>query len=178
MQLTTFKARLKPRYFVVSLAKNPPKTMVKMLMKAQKYMNAKNALATIKDVEKPGNKGRKEDDHRGQKKEHPDRRINDRGKRKDEKTPKMVKFTPLIMPIDKILAQVKDEHYLKWPRPLHSFPNVCDKNKYCRFHKDHGHYTKDCWDLKEQIEELIRKGKLRKCVKKGEPNRFRDGNKS
>ena len=36
VQLTTFKARLKSREFVVSLAKNPPKTMAKMLMKAQK----------------------------------------------------------------------------------------------------------------------------------------------
>ena len=34
MQLTTFKARLKSRDFVVLLAKNPPKTMAKMLMKA------------------------------------------------------------------------------------------------------------------------------------------------
>ena len=76
-------------------------------------MNAKDALATIKDVEKPGNKGRKEDDHRGQKRERLDRQINDKGKRKDKKTPKTVKFTPLIMPIEKILAQVKDEHYLK-----------------------------------------------------------------
>ena len=82
------------------------------------------------------------------------------GKRKDEKTPKTVKFTPLVMPIDKILAQIKDEHYPKWPGSLHSSPNVRDKNKYCRFHKDHGHYTEDCRDLKEQIEELIWKGKL------------------
>ena len=72
MQLATFKAKLKSRDFVVSLAKNPPKTMAKMLMKVQKYMNAKDALATIKDVEKPGNKGRKEDDHRGQKRERLD----------------------------------------------------------------------------------------------------------
>ena len=63
------------------------------------------------------------------------------------------------MPVDKILAQVKDEYYLKWPRLLHLSPNVHDK-KYFRFHKDHGHYTEDCRDLKEQIEELIRKGKL------------------
>ena len=34
VQLTTFKAGLKSRDFVVSLAKNPPKTMAKMLMKA------------------------------------------------------------------------------------------------------------------------------------------------
>ena len=82
------------------------------------------------------------------------------------------------MLVDKILAQIKDEHYLKWPRPLHSSPNVRDKKKYCRFHKDHGHYTEDFRDLKEQIEELIWKGKLHKFVKKGEFSRFRDGNKN
>ena len=64
---------------------------------------------------------------------------------KDEKAPWMVKFTPLVMPIDQILAHIKDEHYLKWPRPLHSSPNVRDKKK----------YTEDCRDLKKQIEELI-----------------------
>ena len=90
----------------------------------------------------------------------------------------MVKLTPLVMPVDKILMQIKDEHYLKWPRPLHSSPNIHNKNKYCRFHKDHGHYMKDCRDLKEQIEELIQKGKLQKYVKKGEYSKFRGGNKN
>ena len=149
VQLTTFKAGLKSREFVVSLAKNSPKMMTEMLLKAQKYMNTEDALATIKDVEKLGDKGRKEDNRRGQKREHPDHLINEGSKRKDEKTPRTVKFTPLIMPIDKILAQIKDEHYLKWPRPLHSSPNIYDKKKYCWFHKDHGHYTKDYRDLKE-----------------------------
>ena len=41
VQLTSFKAGLKSREFVVSLTKNPPKMMVKMLLKVQKYMNAK-----------------------------------------------------------------------------------------------------------------------------------------
>ena len=129
-------------------------------------------------MERPRDKGRKDDDHRGKKRERPDRQTNDGGKRKDERTPRTVKFTPLIMPVDKILTQIKDEHCLKWPRPLHSSPNVRDKNKYCRFHKDHGHYTKDCRDLKKQIEELIRKGKLQKYVKKGESNKFSNDNKS
>ena len=65
VQLTTFKARLKSRDFVVSLVKNPPKTMAEMLLKAKKYMNVEDALAAIKDVKKPGDKGRKEDDCRG-----------------------------------------------------------------------------------------------------------------
>ena len=50
---------------MVSLAKNPPKTMAKMLLKAQKHMNSEDTLAAIKDVEKSNEKGRKEDDRRG-----------------------------------------------------------------------------------------------------------------
>ena len=61
---------------------------------------------------------------------------------------------------------------------MHSSFNVHDKNKYCQFHKDHDHYTEDFWDLKEQIEELIWKGKLQKYVKKRESSKFSDGNKS
>ncbi|XP_023886378.1 uncharacterized protein LOC111998513 [Quercus suber] len=148
-----------------------------MLLKAQKYMNVENTLVAIKDIEKSNEKGRKDDNWRGQKREHLDRQNSDRGKKKDDKIPRTVKFTPLVMSVDKILAQIKDEHYLKWPMPLHSSPNVCAKKKYCCFHKDHVHYTKDCRDLKEQIEELIRKGKLQRFIKKGEPSRSRDDNK-
>ena len=137
-------------------------------------MNAKDALAAIKDVEKPRDKGRKEEDCRGRKRECSNRQISDWSKRKDEKTPRTVKFTPLVIPIDKILGQIKDERYLKWPRPLHSSPNMYDKKKYYWLDKDHDHYIEDCSDLKEQIEELIRKGKLQKYVKKGESSRFRD----
>ena len=147
--LTTFKAGLISRDLVASLAKNPPKTMAEMLPKAQKYMNAEDALTAIRDVKKLGDKGRKDDERRGQKRECPDRRTSDGNKRKDDKSPRTIKFTLLVMSIDKILMQIKDEHYLKWSRPLHSSPNICDKNKYCRFHKDHGYYTEDCWDLKE-----------------------------
>ena len=155
VQLTTFKAGLKSREFVVSLVKNPPKTIAEMLLKAQKYMNAEDALAAIKDKEKTSEEGRKEDDCRGRKRVRQDRQTSDMGKRIDEKAPQTVKFTHLVMHVDKILVQIKDEHYLKWPRPLHSSPSVCDKKKFCRFHKDHGHYTEDCKDLKKQIEELI-----------------------
>ena len=149
VQLTTFKAGLRSRDLVALLAKNPPRTMAKMLLKAQKYMNAEDAVAAIRDDEKPGDKGRKDDERRGQKRERPDRRTTDANRRRDDKSTWTVKFTPLVMPVDKILMQIKDDHYLKWPRPLHSSPHVRDKNKYCRFHKDHGHYTEDCRDLKE-----------------------------
>ena len=160
---------------MASLAKNPPRTMVEMLLKAQTYMNAEDAMAAIRDDKKPRDKGRKDDKRRGQKRERPDRRTTDMNRRRDDKSTRTVKFTPFVMPVDKILMQIKDEHYLKWLKPLHSSPHIRNKNKYCRFHKDHGHYTEDCRDLKEQIEELIRKGKLQKYVKNGEYSNFKGG---
>ena len=131
VQLTTFKAGLRSRDLVASLAKNPLRTMAEMLLKVQKYMNAEDAVAVIRDDEKSGNKGRKEDKRRGQKRERPDRRTIEANRWRDDKSTRTVKFTPLVMPVDQILMQIKDEHYLKWPRPLHSSPRVRDKNKYC-----------------------------------------------
>ena len=101
VQLTTFKARLKSREFVVSLAKNPPKTMAEMLLKAQKYMNAKDALATIEGVKKPKEKNKeKEDDRRGRKMDRADRQNVEGNRRRDDKNPHPTKFMPLAMPID------------------------------------------------------------------------------
>ena len=66
-------------------------------------MNAEDAVAAIRDVEKLGDKGRKEDERRGQKRDRPNRRLTDVNRRKDDKGTRTVKFTPLVMPIDKIL---------------------------------------------------------------------------
>ena len=44
-------------------------------------------------------------------------------------------------------------------------PNKCNRNKYCRFHRDHGHDTDECFDLKQQIKNLIRQGKLRNFIR-------------
>lgn len=62
VQLTAFKAGLKSKEFVVSLAKNPLRMMSEMLLKAQKYMNVEDALATIEEVEELNEKEQKGDD--------------------------------------------------------------------------------------------------------------------
>ena len=61
---------------------------------------------------------------------------------------------------------MQNEGALTFPGKLKSDTTKRSRNKYCRFHRDHDHDTADCYDLKQQIEALIREGKLQKFVSK------------
>ena len=82
-------------------------------------------------------------------------------------TGKFTSFTPLIAPIDQVLMQIKDEEALTFLDKLKGDPSKRSRDKYCRFHCDHEHDTIDCYDLKQQIEALIRQWKLQRFVNKG-----------
>ncbi|KAL5789732.1 hypothetical protein ACOSQ2_004620 [Xanthoceras sorbifolium] len=45
-----------------------------------------------------------------------------------------------------------------------SAPQKRDKDKYCRFHRDYGHDTSKCFQLKDHIENLIRDGHLKEFI--------------
>ena len=62
--------------------------------------------------------------------------------------------------------QIKDEGTLTFLSKLKGDLNKRPGDKYYRFHRDHGHGTADCYDLKQQIKALIRQGKLQKFVSK------------
>ncbi|XP_030936508.1 uncharacterized protein LOC115961720 [Quercus lobata] len=47
-----------------------------------------------------------------------------------------------------VLMQIKDEKALTFPGKLKGDPSKRPRDKYCRFHRDHGHETSDCYDLK------------------------------
>ena len=65
-------------------------------------MNTEDALATIGDEKMPRERERQGEDRRGRKREMGDCQGTDGNKRIDDKNPRMVKFTPLVMPVDKI----------------------------------------------------------------------------
>jgi len=58
-------------------------------------------------------------------------------------------YTPLNMLLEQVIMQIKDDLSLKWPKKMKGDPNKRNKNKYCHFHRDHGHNTDECFDLKQ-----------------------------
>ena len=62
--------------------------------------------------------------------------------------------------------QIKDDVILMWLGKLKGDPNRGSKDKYYHFHRDYGHNTSECYDLKQQIKVLIRQGMLQRFISK------------
>ncbi|GMN74649.1 hypothetical protein TIFTF001_052422, partial [Ficus carica] len=79
---------------------------------------------------------------------------------------KFTQYTPLVTNIEHVLNQVSDRGLLRDPPPIRTNRSRRNPNKYCHFHKDIGHDTKNCIQLRDQIELLIREGHLREFVER------------
>ncbi|GFS28943.1 hypothetical protein Acr_00g0004750 [Actinidia rufa] len=113
----------------------------------------------ILEVEDPSNK--KETRYK-----RPDRdpkRSNNRRPRTPPRHPEFI-LPPLNAPVAQVLSKIKHEEFVKWPGKIKTDPQKRNRNKYCEFYRDHRHNTEDCFQLKEQIADLIKKGYLRKYV--------------
>ena len=66
--------------------------------------------------------------------------------------------------------QIKDESALTFPDKLKGDPSKRSRDKYCHFHRNHGHDTSDSYDLKQQIKALIKQGKLQRFIGKEGPD--------
>ena len=144
--MMTFQVGLNNPDLIFSLGKMPPTCMTDLLFKAQKYMNGEDAL-TVKGLAWKRKKDESSDSQG--KKDHKDPYSKNKDNKSSPDTPKnKMNFILLVMLVDKILMQIKDELSLKWPKPLSTSSRKRDLKKLCRFHKDHGNYTDECRDLK------------------------------
>ncbi|GKB19016.1 reverse transcriptase domain-containing protein [Tanacetum coccineum] len=97
-----------------------------------------------------------------QSKQHaPDRKSNFRGQSREGRGSN--RFTPLTKTPKEILAA--EARKFQPPPPMVTPVDKRSSNKFCKFHKDKGHSTDEYMQLKNQIEELVRIGKLSHLIK-------------
>nr|GFB91773.1 reverse transcriptase domain-containing protein [Tanacetum cinerariifolium] len=73
------------------------------------------------------------------------------------------RFTPPTRTPKEILAV--EANKFQPPPPMVTPVEKRNGNKFCDFHNDKGHSTDECMQLKKQIEELVRAGKLSHIIK-------------
>ena len=139
--IVSFTNGLRKGKFLFSLYKNYSKTMLDMLYRATKYMNADDAL--LAREEKPRKRERQEESR--QDKGRKMARIGDRREDRRSKPPtgRFTSFTPLYTPIYQVLMQIRDERALTFLGKLKGDPSKRSRDKYYHFHHDHGHDTSE-----------------------------------
>ena len=65
-----------------------------------------------------------------------------------------------------ILMEIKDRLKFDKPQPMKGPVKFRDRSKYCHFHKDVGHNTNDCINLKKLLDKLAAEGHLDSYVLK------------
>ncbi|XP_027156081.1 uncharacterized protein LOC113756723 [Coffea eugenioides] len=75
-------------------------------------------------------------------------------------------LTPLNSSRTHVLAVMRQNHLGRNPPEIPGRRDKRNSNLYCAYHRDVGHETEDCNDLKREIENLIRQGYLKQFVRK------------
>ena len=158
--LATFHNGVNSDLFIHKLYEKKPQSMAELVHSAQNFMNTEDAI-----IAKKRKRAERIDANSIRHSEqglHPKKgRMEDKKDRDNKKagpSARNQQYTPLNTPLEQVLMQIKDDPSLKWPEKMKGNPNKHNRNKYCRFHKDHGPDTDEYFDLKQKIENLIRQG--------------------
>ncbi|XP_057450898.1 uncharacterized protein LOC130742814 [Lotus japonicus] len=76
-----------------------------------------------------------------------------------------VPLTKLNAPLSTILRAVGQTNVVQYPPPPRRPPANVDTNRWCEYHKALGHTTDNCWNLRREIDRLIKAGHLANFVK-------------
>ena len=139
---------LRPSRFFWSLVERPPTAVPEMLQRASQFIAAETWMA-----------GRREE-HKKVKSEPPQQQPPAASRRKLDRPDPRPPLPALNSSRTEIFLHEKEKGLLKDPRPMRNPRELADRSRYCRFHRQHGHDTEQCYELKRQIEELILRGHL------------------
>ncbi|XP_043699962.1 uncharacterized protein LOC122650627 [Telopea speciosissima] len=151
-----------------SLIMDEPGDMYELFSKCEKYINLAEVLAAEKRAQEKEEAPREADAKRSRD-DKDVRRKPGEGKAwvpkatdRESEPP----YTALTQTQAHILNEIKDQVTLWWPAKMVKPSHERNKNKYYRFHQDHGHDTEECRQLKDKVEALIQRGRLGRFAKK------------
>ncbi|XP_063936204.1 uncharacterized protein LOC135147248 [Daucus carota subsp. sativus] len=158
-----------------SLAKRAPDNMNDLQERAGKYIKAEESLRKSQSNQGPNAnfKKRGNDAEYNAENKYAKKDDDEKSPAKKKVGPRFTEYARLNAPRSQILMEIEKDESVRWPKPIRTDPEKRNKDLYCRFHKDTGHKTDDCRQLKDEIEFLIRRGKLSKFTKDGDKS-YRD----
>ncbi|XP_012851511.1 PREDICTED: uncharacterized protein LOC105971204 [Erythranthe guttata] len=148
---------LKSGRFKESIAGRPPGNLDELLNRAEKYIRIEEASANAPPK-------RKREDERPDIRRRDDRRPPPPPQGQSSST--YNRFTPLNTRLTEILHVIEQKGLAEPPRPMQPNAKREKSDRYCRFHKDKGHTTEECAQLKLAIERLIKQGHLSEYIDK------------
>ena len=115
--LATFHNGVNFDLFIHKLYEKEPQSMVELVHSAQNFMNAEDAIIAKKRKRSEiieGNPSRHSEQG-----PHPKKGRTEERKDRDNKKPGLLaqnqQYTPLNVPLEQVLMQIKDDPSLKWP---------------------------------------------------------------
>ena len=184
--ITSFIAGLgvQSKDLMFSISKNPQANTAQVLTKAEKYINGEEALISKKGSSSTHKEKSRTDEQQGpsakrqRNRERSPKKDREQSSRRRESIRDRLgppqpelrqrysprRFTPLTAAVSQVLHVVQHEQFLRWSSHMRSNPTKRDNTRYCELHRDHGHRTDDCIQLRKEIEYLIRRGYLRRFV--------------
>ncbi|XP_074375294.1 uncharacterized protein LOC141717076 [Apium graveolens] len=159
--------------FWKSLQASEPRTLAEFYEQAEPFKRVEKSMRELKISESYRDKRDRSsspDERRKTYRRSSSPNKSSRGKEtnKDSGKPYTSKWqthTPLVASIDHIYATYAGNGVFRKATPLTDY-NKRDTSKYCAYHEATGHDTADCRQLKDEIETLIRQGKLTEWVVK------------
>ncbi|XP_012850149.1 PREDICTED: uncharacterized protein LOC105969924 [Erythranthe guttata] len=151
---------LKHVRFQESIAGRPPQTLDELLNRAEKFIRIEEAV----EMRLPVKRRREEERH--------DTKRREEGR--SNPAPTYPKFTPLKAKLMDVWMVAEQKGLVQPPRQMKENTKRQKSEKYCEYHRDQGHTTDECFQLKQEIERLIKKGHLGEFVDTPRHQKFKN----
>ncbi|XP_057969536.1 uncharacterized protein LOC131158686 [Malania oleifera] len=167
--LAALTTALQPKSILYSLGKKLPANIGELMARAQKYINLEEMMDTrgnhIK-LKRKGNNRETREPSRPTKRQDTSTLHTNSKTRGDSS--KFSTYTPLNALQSDVLMHIRKKDYVSWPESMQTPSYKRNMSKFFQFHRDHRHDTKECIQLKNEIEALIKRGYLSRFINNGD----------